>query len=238
MKRLGFSLIELMIVIAILVILASLLQPSMDRVISNANRIQCNTNLKHLLSGFSLYENDNLVYPYADTENRVFEGVRSTGWVSGGNNPSHIRSGAVWDYVQLESSYLCPSDNSVNNHIRSYSVSGKTGRVPRVGGNPNNYWNQSIKSPSPSKTMIFVEENDPRWFNMGSYWVGWWTIWGDNIATWHDYGMNMGYMDGHADYTKWEDPLTITRFVERGNFRSNPDMISLLDAYHGGTVKP
>ena len=65
--------------------------------------------------------------------------------------------------------------------------------------------------------------------------VGGWT---DNVAGWHDVGVNMGFLDGHSEYVKWSDPKTPTLFVTRGDFRNHPDKIKMMKAYTGGLVKP
>src|SRR3954471_10791 len=57
--RRGFSLVELMVVIAILALLASLLLPSLIRTKASARRIQCASNLRQLGLAGHLYWDDN-----------------------------------------------------------------------------------------------------------------------------------------------------------------------------------
>jgi prepilin-type N-terminal cleavage/methylation domain-containing protein/prepilin-type processing-associated H-X9-DG protein len=54
-----FSLIELLIVMAVLLILASILQPSLKSVMNSARTLQCLNNIKGLGSAVSLYQHDN-----------------------------------------------------------------------------------------------------------------------------------------------------------------------------------
>jgi len=66
-KHQSFSLIELLLVITILFVLATLLQPSLKRVLSQSQDLKCQTNLKQLLMGMQIYtdNNDDVIMPFA-----------------------------------------------------------------------------------------------------------------------------------------------------------------------------
>ncbi|MCK4998653.1 MAG: hypothetical protein KAS23_03930, partial [Anaerohalosphaera sp.] len=59
-----------------------------------------------------------------------------------------------------------------------------------------------------ARMYVFIEENDPRGYNMNS-----WVIdpalgvnsnmWADPLTVWHSSKSNFGYMDGHAETRKW-----------------------------------
>ncbi len=91
MHRRGFTLIELLVVIAIIAILAAILFPVFARARENARKSTCQSNLKQMGLGFSMYAQD--------YDEKLF-GARGhrNGW-----------SGAIDPYVKNTKIYECPS---------------------------------------------------------------------------------------------------------------------------------
>jgi prepilin-type processing-associated H-X9-DG protein/prepilin-type N-terminal cleavage/methylation domain-containing protein len=65
----GFNLIELLVVLAVIAVLASLLMPSLRAAQSKATRIHCTSNLRQLGVALEIYASDNGFYPVAMTTN-------------------------------------------------------------------------------------------------------------------------------------------------------------------------
>lgn len=62
-KQRGFTLIEMMIVVAIIAILVSILVPNLMRARSQAQTAACEGNLKEIATALELYETDHDTYP-------------------------------------------------------------------------------------------------------------------------------------------------------------------------------
>jgi len=128
---LGFNLVELLAVIAIIAMLAALLLPVLSAARDDGRRISCLNNLKQLAASVHMYA--------ADNEGRLPEnnpGVTNT-WVPGNmliprdaTNQALIRLGRLFPYASHVGVYHCPSDASVTNgapRVRSYSMNGWVG---------------------------------------------------------------------------------------------------------------
>ena len=57
--RRGFSLIELIVVIGIIVLLAAILAPMLEKGREQAIQVKCGNNLRQIGAGLSMYANDN-----------------------------------------------------------------------------------------------------------------------------------------------------------------------------------
>ena len=104
----GYSLVELLVTIAVLVILASLLQPSLQRLMNNAQKIECSNHLKQIGLGSLTYAHDyDGVFPVVRSKSvqiafntRDFEMLQAAGWA---------------DEDKMVESFNCPSRNFITN---------------------------------------------------------------------------------------------------------------------------
>jgi len=96
MKRV-FSLIELLIVIAILSILASLLQPTLKSAMENARQIVCQNNLKQVYTAAIMYEDDSGYLPVGGATV-----LNNTPWTPNGWSQTHTYVRDIIPYLQAE----------------------------------------------------------------------------------------------------------------------------------------
>ena len=113
----GFTLIELMIVVAIIAILAAILLPALARSKATAQRIKCVSNLHQLGLATQLYWDDNTGQCFRYTGGITNGGqLFWFGWMEGtqaaeGTRQFDPTTGALWPYLTGRGVELCPALN-------------------------------------------------------------------------------------------------------------------------------
>ena len=232
----GFTLVELLTVLAIISVLISLLLPSVSRAREIARRLICLSNQRQLTAAWLAYAVDH------DGELVSADTSISSDWVSAGSTGGAIKSGELYTYIPSLDVYYCPSDFNKAN-IRSYSINwdlnddsgysqywAANGEPPR-----KNRIRQIVK---PTETFVFIDEYDPRIepgqnnsFNIAGFGV--WSAsgpfpdqWLDIPGPFHGGASNLSFADGHVETWQWSDPRTLqlvpgNLFVSQPN---NPDL--------------
>lgn len=179
-----------------------------------AREFVCLSNVKQLSHAWRMYAEDNggrlvgghtVEYPVQ--------------WVAPLSPPANIklemtriRAGVLFPYVGDVRVYHCPADQRVNEAapraFRSYSIPG--------GANGEEWANQHVpverytEITTPESTYVFVEEADPRHFNIGSWQIGFRPQrWIDPLAMWHGERTTLGFADGHSESHKWRNSSLI-----------------------------
>jgi prepilin-type N-terminal cleavage/methylation domain-containing protein/prepilin-type processing-associated H-X9-DG protein len=184
-RRAAFTLIELMIVVAIIGILAGMLLPALARSKSRAQAITCMNNSKQLTLAWTMYSGDNndrLVYNNqgVSTNGQSFAPRDDPNWVNNimdweltpdNTNLAFISSSMLGSYASFSATiYKCPSDTALStiqkaagwtSRVRSMSMNamiGNPGSLLQSGANINNPgYRQFLKeSEIPSPASIFV----------------------------------------------------------------------------------
>jgi prepilin-type N-terminal cleavage/methylation domain-containing protein/prepilin-type processing-associated H-X9-DG protein len=252
--RSGFTLVELLVVVAIISILAGMLSPALAKAKGKAHRIVCLNQLKQLSLCWLMYTHDNNgrlpeTYSFDATG-----GINSNVWVRGSmddsptfgpveagksdsTNVQAIAAGKLYPFNSSAAIYRCPSDRSATKgvpRVRSYSINGWMGGRPLAGEDEYRLFvkETDIINPSPSQAFVFIDEHEKSindgWFALdmqGNRGLI------DAPASRHDGTFTYSFADGHVEVCKLQDSRTISwKALPISNSPSNPDWTRLRNA--------
>ncbi|MFA6717358.1 MAG: DUF1559 domain-containing protein [Victivallales bacterium] len=216
MKKINkFTLVELLIVIAIIAILASMLLPALNTAREKAKQSSCISNLKQVGSSLFMYADDFDGYCFPLNK------INSTG-----KNYWTARS---YLYIKNPYLFLCPSHPTNKARLEQYKTSSGwsleqyncsdygynwryIGTSYALGSNSwPNYGSPAklARIKSPSAIIFFAESvkigtstDTPEW---GYYMACWKKESYNSVATRHNEGGNIFYGDGHCKYRKTKE---------------------------------
>jgi prepilin-type N-terminal cleavage/methylation domain-containing protein/prepilin-type processing-associated H-X9-DG protein len=223
----GFTLAELLVVVAIIGVLAALLSTAFNNTKARTQRVSCANNLYQLQFAWRLYVDENEDWlplnRSADSvlDERIYGRPNSSNsWVCGAPKAdmtsANLLKGSLFPYVNRSVQvYHCPTDRSrVIGHpdvlrTRSYSASeymngDDQGIDPRVKAKDSELLTQS-----PERTFVYIEEHED------SVWQGSFRVlarekltlvtgsWDSTPSDRHNQGCNLTFADNHVEYWKW-----------------------------------
>lgn len=213
MGRRYFTLVEFLIVVTVMIIIFSLINPAFKQTLEVARSTQCLNQMREMMVSVHLFSEDQQGQ-FPNPNDRV--NSNNDGWIDDNsgekdkNTPAAIKRGTLFPYVGNTDQYRCPEDDR---HVVSYQMSMLVG-----GYSTSSFATRGLNDvENPSYKLVFAEEDT--WRDVAS---GAWGIyastskptlnlgrWWDDVANWHRGGMNVSFVDGHVEAWKWIDPRTI-----------------------------
>ncbi len=234
LHRRGFTLVELLVVIAMVGILASLLLPSLQRANAKGKSTFCLNDMRQLAFALHVYagDHDDALPPNAGSDG-IAETVAKREYLNWVNNvmswaldPDNTNTmlltvGGLGPYVAgVAKVFKCPSDSALSKvqqeagwteRVRSVSMNamlGDAGEFMKASVNTNNpHYRQFLRLgdvAEPSRIFAFIEEH-PDSINDGYFLNRFYSDkWIDLPASYHNGGANITYVDGHVEWHGWK----------------------------------
>jgi prepilin-type N-terminal cleavage/methylation domain-containing protein len=218
--RRAFTLIEVLVVIAIIAILAAMLLPALDKAKARGRQIACINHLKQLAMCWQMYA--------ADNNSRLVENLpaaqSTNSWVTGSmrvaseaTNTATLRQGKLFPYASHTAIYRCPGDPAQTNgrsHVRSYAMNSWMGSRQmenysyRSGGYRTFVRDSETTAAGPAALWVMIDQHED------SIDDGWFLVtmddsrpFADFPSTRHQRGYALNFADGHAEVYRLQDTI-------------------------------
>lgn len=217
-----FTLIEMLVTISILLILITLLQPSLAKIFESANALQCQNNLSHFAKAIAIYHDDYDGFYPTIRNHATLSGKKGKVAIYGGL--VNYESRTLNPYLDSEEVSHCPSDkgdvvfNATKFSDLCYDDYG-TSYLPAAYYNRGGVvylFGRNAKNPSKNINQLDRLQN--------KFVVSDWT-WGtardyrDEENRWHggidSRNLNILFADGHVSLTEFTNAYELTKITRR-----------------------
>ena len=214
----GFTLVELMMVIAIISLLVALLAPTLKNAMEAASVVQCKDNHLALILAVQAYtiEHDNsLPFPNwlakdADWQSTNHGTAPAAGWlyehpITATPSPEKVETGSLWPYIRSRNHYRCPRHKPPYNDggtrpseaLTSYVMNGAVVRYAVV--------TQTVPykiHQMPADGICFWEVDET---GTGGHWNDGSSLPSEGITQRHGDGATVGRFDGRIEWMSRTD---------------------------------
>jgi len=188
----GFTLVELLVVLAVIALLAALLLPALFRAKESARTTQCLNQMRQLGMAVRLYADEN-----GDTFPRSQHSAFAYGELPWERSLAPILGSSTTAWTNLLTGiYHCPGDRRATPWSYGLNVYYELGPGDDYIGRPET-WRHLAQVPHPSATILFAENNSSADHLMAQFWYSP-TDAVDLAATRHSGRANYTLADGHA----------------------------------------
>ena len=223
-KRRGFTLVELLVVIAVIAILMAILMPALRLAREQGKRAVCLNNLKQLTLAWLVYTHENedcMVNGEAGGSRPGEEAWIGKCWHDDYRNGTllpkavqitAIMEGALWPYCSNIKLYRCPT--GYRGEMVTYAAMDSVNGRARANTKNDGVWvNNTMQLDQPQQRAVFIDEG---WVSPDSYAVHYnQETWYDDPMIRHGNGTSLSFADGHSAYWKWKGSDTIKYGKER-----------------------
>jgi prepilin-type N-terminal cleavage/methylation domain-containing protein/prepilin-type processing-associated H-X9-DG protein len=211
--RHGFTLVEMLVVIAIIAVLAAIAFPSYKSMLESSRATQCTANLREIFTGIQGYVTDNNgQYPQSRKKGRNPEF-----WIAAIG--PYLSEGRRWEPWPQDGAFACPSvEDDKHGWGGDFGINGfQVGAT--LNANNENPGLRIAKASALSTTLLVADAWDDATSGQGAWQVGFRIgpnakFSGTGIATRHKGRANVLYFDGHVGQVTAEQ-LEDEDFVEK-----------------------
>lgn len=207
----AFTLVELLVVIAVIGVLAALLLPALAWARQSARSIQCLGRMRQLGLAVRLYADDN-----GDEFPRSQHSAFAHGQLPWGRAlaPQLGSDTTAWTNL-LRSVYWCPGDRRTNGWSYGLNVYFELGPDDDYDGKPQT-WRRAEAVPRPSATVLFAENASAADHIMPNFW----TASPDAVdvaSRRHGGRANFNFVDGHAEARAFQSIYEPAQRIDQWN---------------------